>query len=124
MSTIATADRLLQKKFGVFMHFLRHNEPEGWNQTVANFDVPQLARDLSDAGAGWFFITLMQGRQFMCAPNATFDRIGGTLPGEACSTRDLPKDLIAALTLHDIVCRASCIQRRIESFFDRRGINS
>lgn len=98
MSTIVTADNLLKKKYGVFMHFLQHDRPEGWNKTVENFDVPALARDLYDVGAGWFFITLMQGRKYMCAPNATYDEIAGTRPGEACSLRDLPQDIIRALS--------------------------
>ena len=98
MSAITTADRLLAKrKFGIFTHFLAHNEPGGWDETVNNFDVPALAKNLSDIGAGWYFITLMQGRRYMCAPNAAFDAIAGTRPGEACATRDLPADIIAAL---------------------------
>lgn len=102
MSKIDTANRLLKKKFGVFMHFLKHQEPEGWNQTVENFDVQTLSKNLRDVKAGWFFITLMQGRRFMCAPNKTFDRIAGTNPGEACSKRDLPMDLVNALYPYDI----------------------
>lgn len=98
MSTKTTADHLLEKKFGVFMHFLHHNRPEGWDKTVENFDVETVARDLRDVGAGWLFLTLMQGHRDMCAPNATYDEIAGTIPGEACSTRDLPQDLIHALS--------------------------
>ena len=84
MSAITTADRLLAKrKFGIFTHFLAHNEPGGWDKTVNNFDVPTLATTLSDIGAGWYFITLMQGRRYMCAPNAAFDAIAVTItPGK------------------------------------------
>ena len=81
MSAITTADRLhAKRKFGIFTHFLAHNEPGGWDETVNNFDVPALAKNLSDIGAGWYFITLMQGRRYMCAPNAAFDAIAGTRP--------------------------------------------
>ena len=38
----------------------------------------------------------------MIAPNATFDKIAGTKPGEACSTRDLIEDLYQALSKYDI----------------------
>ena len=90
-------DRLLSKKFGVFTHFLqRFGSFEDWNQTVDHFDVSALAASLKEVGAGWHFLTLMQGTKHHCAPNATFDRIAGTAPGEACSLRDLPAELLKA----------------------------
>lgn len=62
MSMKETADRLLQKKFGIFVHFLKdtHERREPWRETVERFDVPALARALEEIGAGWFFITMMQ----------------------------------------------------------------
>lgn len=73
-----------------------------WNERVALFDVDRLARDLHDIGAGYYGITLMQGRKYMAAPNAEFDRIAGTKPGEACAKRDLIADLINALDRYGI----------------------
>ena len=104
-------DRLLARRWGVFNHFLYGNPgsemPQGkdiadWNEQVESFDVERVARDLHEIGAGWYFITVMQGRKYMIAPNATFDRIAGTKPGEACAGRDLIADLAEALSQYDI----------------------
>lgn len=38
----------------------------------------------------------------MLGPNATFDRIAGIVPGEACSNRDLVLELAHALKKYDI----------------------
>jgi hypothetical protein len=40
---------------------------------------------------------MMQGTQYMIAPNAEFDKVTGYAPGEACATRDLVLDLWEAL---------------------------
>ncbi len=73
-----------------------------WNEIVNCFDVSALADSLKQVNAGWYFITLMQGSKYMCAPNATFDEIAGTKPGKACSLRDLPAEIISALKPYDI----------------------
>lgn len=110
--TLAEAKKRMQsRKWGVFNHFL-YGEPttgilnpthkSDWNARVELFDVERVAKDLHDVGAGYYFITMMQGRQYMCAPNATFDEIAGTKPGEACAGRDLIADLIPALAKYDI----------------------
>ncbi len=105
------SDRILSRRWGVFNHFLYGNPgsemPTGkdlsdWNAQVENFDVERVAHDLHEIGAGWYFITVMQGRKYMLAPNATFDRIAGTKPGEACAKRDLISDLYDALKKYDI----------------------
>lgn len=107
-------DRLLEKKIGVFNHFLYRlqNNPQecnnlgrgitDWNELVENFDVEKLAYELHKMGVGYYFITLMQGSSHMIAPNKTFDKIAGTLPGKACSVRDLPMDLYNELSKYDI----------------------
>ena len=46
--------------------------------------------------------TVLQRKRFMIAPNATFDRISGYAPGEACATRDLVEGLYASLAPHGI----------------------
>jgi hypothetical protein len=48
-------------------------------------------------GARYAIITMMQGTQYMIAPNAEFDKVTGYAPGEACATRDLVLDLWEAL---------------------------
>jgi len=46
--------------------------------------------------------TLGQNSGYYCSPNATFDSIVGVNPGDLCSLRDLPMDLIGALEEHNI----------------------
>lgn len=100
-----------EKRWGVFNHFL-YGSPGGvneyqklcpdWNRRTEELDVEKLADQLHKMGAQYYFITLMQGRKYMLAPNDTFDRIAGTKPGEACSRRDVIADLIAALDPYGI----------------------
>lgn len=87
--------RLHDAKWGVFNHFLGHEcKTAGeWNAKVNGFDVKRLADQLQACGAKFYFITVMQGDRWMCAPSAAYDSIAGTAPGEACSTRDLPMEL-------------------------------
>lgn len=110
----AGIDRMLERKWGVFTHYLyaEQNNPEGlmnqgagetdWNDCVNELNVEGIASALAEAGAGYYFFTLMQGRKYMAAPNKTFDEIAGTKPGEACCLRDLPSDLARALAPRDI----------------------
>ncbi|MBQ4574763.1 MAG: alpha-L-fucosidase [Clostridia bacterium] len=97
-------DRFYNARWGVFNHYLggRMSTGEDWNACVDSFDCEKLAATLHKMGAGYYFITLMQGRKYMCAPNETFDRIAGTKPGEACSKRDLVADLYDALSVYGI----------------------
>ncbi len=108
--------RMYDRRWGVFNHFLyfekNYEVPEGvepvqfhidnWNKRVDMFDVERVARQLHEVGAGYYFITIMQGHKYSLAPNATFDRIAGTKPGEACARRDLIADLIPELAKYDI----------------------
>lgn len=96
-------------KWGVFHHFL-YNGPGvseasskmSWNERVENFDVKKLTETLNEIGADYYFITVMQGTEYMLAPNTTFDRIAGTVPGNACAERDLIADLYDALSPYGI----------------------
>ena len=104
-----------KRRFGIFNHFL-YGEPGGfvtkqlsreeeaveWNRQVNAFDPERIAYGLDRIGAGYYFITLMQGQRFMLAPNATFDRLCGTKPGECCAERDLVAELIEALKKYGI----------------------
>ena len=102
-------DRLAGRKWGVFTHYLSHiqNNPDNplsqgrggssWNDCVNDFDVQKLADSLRRCGAGYYFITVMQGCEKMIAPNRTFDAIAGTEPGEACAERDLIAEICEAL---------------------------
>lgn len=106
---------LQKKKWGIFNHYLapmflnpdsdRNGSlgiPSSWDECVKRFDAERLAFSLHKMGAGYYFITVMQCREFMLAPNETFDKIAGTKPGEACATRDLPLDLYNALSRYNI----------------------
>ena len=104
-------ERFLKRRWGVFTHFLygapgsqinTAAECRDWNLAVNNFDAEKLARQLKEAGAGYYFITVMQGQKYMIAPNEMFDSICGTQPGEACAKRDLIADLYASLSKYDI----------------------
>jgi hypothetical protein len=77
------------------MHFLPENAKQ--LAQLKDFDTGYLAKQLEEAGGGYFVITLGQNSGYMIAPNATYDRYTGYAPGERCSTRDLPLDLDAAL---------------------------
>lgn len=110
---IHAKDRFYQHKWGVFNHFLSslQNNPlcpnsygkcTDWDTLVHEFDVETVAESLHRMGAGYYVITVMQGSKYLIAPNATFDKIAGTTPGEACSTRDMIEDLYKALSKYDI----------------------
>lgn len=88
-------DWLKDARLGVFMHFLPSDAAS--LERVNDFDVEGLARQLREAGAGYFVITLGQNSGFYNAPNAAYDRFTGYQAGERCSRRDLPLDLYRAL---------------------------
>ena len=104
-------DRFFNSRWGVFNHFL-YGDPGAdlnfgpdlvdWNERVNNFDTEKLALTLHNMGASYYFITIMQGRKYMIAPNSAFDKICGTKPGEACAKRDLVLDLYKSLSKYDI----------------------
>lgn len=73
-----------------------------WDACVHEFDTERFAENMREAGAGYVFFTMMQRSRFLIAPNATFDRLTGYKPGEACSTRDLVGDLSASLSKRGI----------------------
>ncbi|MDA3923866.1 MAG: alpha-L-fucosidase [Kiritimatiellae bacterium] len=94
--------------YGVFVHYLQElqNNPDqlhslgqksSWDECVNAFDVDLFADQMKQAGAGYVVFTTHQRTQFLIAPNATFDRLTGYKPGEACSHRDLIAELADAL---------------------------
>lgn len=94
--------------YGVFVHYLEdlQNDPQqihslgrqtSWDECVREFDVNRFADAMAEAGAGYVFFTMHQRTRFLIAPNATFDKMTGYKPGEACATRDLVEDLYQAL---------------------------
>ena len=93
--------------YGIMVHYLKPAiAPEGgaleWNEAVNSFDVELFANQANEARVGYVMFTLGQNSGYYCSPNATFDSIVGVKPGELCSTRDLPQDLIKALKKYNI----------------------
>ena len=99
--------------FGVFVHYLNELQNNAntiqslgrsttWDECVRAFDAERFATAVAETGAGYVIFTTHQRTRFLIAPNATFDRITGYRPGEACATRDLVEDLYQALHKRNI----------------------
>jgi hypothetical protein len=93
--------------FGIMVHYLKPIfAPDGgskeWNDAVNSFDADKFAGQVSEAGAGFVMFTLGQNSGDYCSPNAAFDSVVGVKPGELCSNRDLPMDIIKALKKYNI----------------------
>lgn len=73
-----------------------------WNEAVNSFNAKRFAEQVNSAGARFVMFTLGQNSGYYCSPNFTYDSIIGVKPGELCSKRDLPKDLINALNEYNI----------------------
>jgi hypothetical protein len=109
----ANTDWFHRAGYGVFVHYLAglqnaagqvHSlgRQSSWDECVREFNVDRFADAMAEAGAGYVIFTMMQRSRFLIAPNATFDRLSGYRPGEACATRDLVADLSAALRRKNI----------------------
>ena len=101
-------DWIRKAGYGVFVHYLaglQNNREQihslgretPWDEAVREFDTERFAETMREVGAGYVIFTVMQISRHMVAPNATFDRITGYRPGEACATRDLVADLYDSL---------------------------
>ena len=93
--------------FGIMVHYLKpifvtEGGAKEWNDAVNSFDADKFAAQVKESGAGFVMFTLGQNSGDYCSPNATFDSIVGVRPGELCSIRDLPMDLIGALGKYNI----------------------
>ena len=89
----------MKGKRGVFSHYLFDSDMLA---RMGEFDVEGLANQLAEMKADWFCLTLGQNSGTFCSPNATYDRVCGYAPGTHCSTRDIPAELIPALTKRGI----------------------
>ncbi len=101
-------DWFKQAGYGVFVHYLYdlQNAPgeiqslgrqTSWDECVGEFDAKAFADQIAQTGAGYVIFTMHQRTRYLIAPNATFDRLTGYQPGQACATRDLVEDLYQAL---------------------------
>jgi hypothetical protein len=91
---------------GLMVHFLKGAYTSGgseeWNGITDGFDVELFARQCRDAGVAYVLWALGQNDGYYNSPNAAYDRIAGVNPGDLCSRRDLPADLIKALKPYGI----------------------
>lgn len=95
--------------WGLFVHWLWDVQNAGnrantmgkpaisLDEWVNGFDTEKFATQVADTGAPYVFVTMMQRTRYLIAPNATYDRLTGYQPGEACSRRDLVEDLYQSL---------------------------
>ena len=108
-------DRINSKKWGVFHHYLyniqnnplfTNNQNAGetdWHTCTEELNVKHLAKTLHEIGAGYYFITVMQGRKYMIAENRAYRNIvGDKIADECLSRRDLIEALYRALSQYDI----------------------
>lgn len=100
-----------QKRWGIFNHYIctpgRYEHFGGtdlsdWNKTVDSFDVEKLAYTLHELGAGYYFITLIHGSEYVLGPNEAYEKYLRVNKGELCSHSDLVNDLHTALTKYGI----------------------
>lgn len=93
--------------FGIMVHYLSSNivQDKGskeWNDAVDSFNAEKFAQSANEAGAGFVMFTLGQNSGYYCSPNAVFDSVLGVNPGDLCSRRDLPIDIIRELKKYKI----------------------
>ena len=98
-------DRLCEKKWGVSITYSYPRvKQEGmtWDECVHSVDVPRLAKTLHEMGAGYLLWGVVHNSPHMNVPNATYDALVGTKPGEICSTRDIVMELSDELAKYGI----------------------
>ena len=98
-------DRLCEKKWGISMTYSYPRvKKEGmtWDECVHSVDVPRLARELHEMGVGYLLWGVVHNSPHMNVPNATYDALVGTKPGEICSTRDVVSELSDELAKYGI----------------------
>ncbi|TFG67014.1 MAG: hypothetical protein E4H27_09540, partial [Anaerolineales bacterium] len=96
-----TTKWLRDAKWGLFTHYMVHM-PSGpipddmtgdiWNDKVNSFQVDKLADQLTALKVPYFFITIGQGGNYYCSPNATYERLFGN-SNRKLTDRDLVKEL-------------------------------
>lgn len=97
-------------KWGLFSHYMVH-QPSGpipehmngevWNKKVNSFQIKKFADQLTELKVPYFFITIGQGGNYYCSPNATFEKLFGPSDGKL-SSRDLVMELAEELTSRGI----------------------
>ena len=93
--------------YGIMVHYLKPAiVPAGgakeWNEAVDSFNVEHFASQAKEADVGFVMFTLGQNSGYYCSPNTTFNNKVGVKPGDLCSIRDLPMDLMNELKKYNI----------------------
>lgn len=91
--------------WGIMVHYLKlidDGRSKEWNEAVNSFNVKKFAKQVNSSGAGFVMFTLGQNSGYYCSPNSAYSSAVGVNPGDLCSTRDLPMDLINALDVYKI----------------------
>jgi Alpha-L-fucosidase len=101
------ADWFRDAGFGIMVHYLKPaivpgGDATDWNDAVNSFNVERFASQANEAGVGFVMFTLGQNSGYYCSPNTAYDRALGISPGELCSNRDLPMDLMLELKKYNI----------------------
>lgn len=99
-------DRLFEKKWGVFNHYLYNMvaKPYGktWGDALSQFDVKKISDQLRSMGAGYYFITLCQGTKHLLCKNKTYNSISGCTDADVTGDRDIVSELYDELSKYDI----------------------
>ena len=113
--TPSNTDWFVEAGYGIMVHCTEHTHNNGvagdffsdgkktsWDECVNGVDVNKFAQQVVESGAGYVVLCVQQQYQFFATPIAHFENLLGAQPGETCSTRDLPLDMMNALAAYDI----------------------
>ncbi len=102
-------DWIKDRKWGVFVHYLSVNQnihaPDGelpWDEHVKQWDVKKLAKQLYEAGAGYFCFTLQQQNRFLAVPSKYHEAVTGMPRGTITPHRDVVPELYEELRKFNI----------------------
>lgn len=106
---MARTDWFRNDKWGVFVHYLIQNQnwnaPDGvlpWDEHINRLDVPKLAAQLHEAGAGYFCFTLQQQNRYLAVPSERHEAIMGMPRGVVTPHRDIVPELFRELSKYGI----------------------
>ena len=113
--TPSKTDWFVEAGYGIMVHCTEHTHNNGvagdffsdgkktsWDECVNGVDVDKFAQQVAETGAGYVILCVQQQYQFFATPIPYFENLIGAEPGETCSTRDLPLDMMNALAEYDI----------------------
>lgn len=100
------------RKFGFSSHFLAQGIVDmayptdinglSWREVIENFDTDNYAKQLSELGAGYIILTMVQQSSVFLTPNKTFDEIAGYAPLLDYNKPDFVERMYDSLLKYDI----------------------